>query len=110
MDIFRTLIKSVFGEGDRSSSRPRTDLAYPEQPSNVKGQPAQYCVAGSGFVAVNPRNQPRNSFFNRYRNKTSLQLTIVSAFVKHVSYIKGGMQTKGISKQDPEASIWAQEG
>ena len=27
-----------------------------------------------------------------------------------VSYIKGGMQAKGIWKQDPEANIWAQEG
>ena len=26
-----------------------------------------------------------------------------------VSYIKGGTQAKGISKQDPEANIWAQE-
>ena len=26
-----------------------------------------------------------------------------------VFYIKGGMQAKGISKQDPEANIWAQE-
>ena len=26
-----------------------------------------------------------------------------------VSYIKGGMQAKGIWKQDPEANIWAQE-
>ena len=30
--------------------------------------------------------------------------------VKMVSYIKGGMQAKGIWKQDPEANIWAQEG
>ena len=27
-----------------------------------------------------------------------------------VSYIKGGMQTKGIWKQGPEANIWAQVG
>ena len=27
-----------------------------------------------------------------------------------VSYIKGGMQAKGIWKQDPEENIWAQEG
>ena len=27
-----------------------------------------------------------------------------------ISYIKGGMQAKGIRKQDPEANIWAQEG
>ena len=27
-----------------------------------------------------------------------------------VSYIKGGMHSKGICKQDPEASIWVQEG
>ena len=27
-----------------------------------------------------------------------------------VSYIKGGIQAKGIWKQDPEANIWAQEG
>ena len=27
-----------------------------------------------------------------------------------VSYIKGGMQAKGIWKQDPEANIWTQEG
>ena len=27
-----------------------------------------------------------------------------------VSYIKGGIQAKGIRKQDPEANIWAQEG
>ena len=27
-----------------------------------------------------------------------------------VSYIKGGMQAKGIGKQDTEANIWAQEG
>jgi len=26
-----------------------------------------------------------------------------------VSYINGGMQAKGIWKQDPEANIWAQE-
>ena len=26
-----------------------------------------------------------------------------------VSYIKGGMQAKGIWKQGPEANIWAQE-
>ena len=25
-------------------------------------------------------------------------------------YIKGGMQTKGIWKHNPEANIWAQEG
>ena len=25
-------------------------------------------------------------------------------------YIKGGIQAKGILKQDPEANIWAQEG
>ena len=29
---------------------------------------------------------------------------------KLVSYIKGGIQAKGIWKQDPEANIWAQEG
>ena len=29
---------------------------------------------------------------------------------KIVSYIKGGMQAKGIRKQDPELNIWAQEG
>ena len=27
-----------------------------------------------------------------------------------VSYIKEGMQAKGIWKQDPEANIWSQEG
>ena len=27
-----------------------------------------------------------------------------------VSYIKGGIQAKGIWKQDPEENIWAQEG
>ena len=27
-----------------------------------------------------------------------------------VSYIKGGMQAKGVRKEDPEANIWAQEG
>ena len=27
-----------------------------------------------------------------------------------VSYIKGGMQAKAISKQDPKANIWAQKG
>ena len=27
-----------------------------------------------------------------------------------VSYIKGGMQAKGIWKQDPEANIYAQKG
>ena len=27
-----------------------------------------------------------------------------------VSYIKGGMQAKGVWKQEPEANIWAQEG
>jgi hypothetical protein len=27
-----------------------------------------------------------------------------------VSYIKEGLQAKGIWKQDPEASIWAEEG
>ena len=27
-----------------------------------------------------------------------------------VPYIKGGIQAKGIWKQDPEANIWAQEG
>jgi len=27
-----------------------------------------------------------------------------------VSYIKGGMEAKGISKQNPEANICAQEG
>ena len=27
-----------------------------------------------------------------------------------VSYVKGGMQLKGIWKQDPEENIWAQEG
>ena len=27
-----------------------------------------------------------------------------------VSYIKGGMQAKGIWKQDPDANIWVQEG
>ena len=26
-----------------------------------------------------------------------------------VSYIKGGMQAKGIWKQDPETNLWAQE-
>ena len=26
------------------------------------------------------------------------------------SYIKGGMQAKGILKQDPEVNIWVQEG
>ena len=26
-----------------------------------------------------------------------------------VSYIKGGIQAKGIWKQDPEANIWAKE-
>ena len=26
-----------------------------------------------------------------------------------VSYIKGGIQVKGIWKQDPEANIWSQE-
>ena len=27
-----------------------------------------------------------------------------------ISYIKGGIQAKGIWKQDPKANIWAQEG
>ena len=27
-----------------------------------------------------------------------------------ISYIKEGMQAKGICKQDPEANIWTQEG
>ena len=27
-----------------------------------------------------------------------------------VSYFKGGMQAKGIEKQDPEENIWAQSG
>jgi len=27
-----------------------------------------------------------------------------------VSYVKGGMEVKGILKQDPEANIWTQEG
>ena len=27
-----------------------------------------------------------------------------------ISYIKGGIQAKGILKQDSEANIWAQEG
>ena len=27
-----------------------------------------------------------------------------------VSYFKGGMQARGIWKEDPEAKIWAQEG
>ena len=27
-----------------------------------------------------------------------------------VSYIKAGTQVKSISKQDPEANIWSQEG
>ena len=27
-----------------------------------------------------------------------------------VSYIKGGIQGKGICKQDPEANTWVQEG
>jgi hypothetical protein len=26
-----------------------------------------------------------------------------------VSYVKGGMQAKGIRKQDPDSNIWAQE-
>jgi hypothetical protein len=26
-----------------------------------------------------------------------------------ISYIKGGMQAKGVRKQDPETNIWAQE-
>ena len=28
--------------------------------------------------------------------------------IQMVSYIKGGTQAKGISKQDPKANIWAQ--
>ena len=28
----------------------------------------------------------------------------------YLSYIKGGMQAKGISKQDPQANIWTQRG
>ena len=31
-------------------------------------------------------------------------------FWNMVSYIKGGMQAKGIWKKDPEVNIWAQEG
>ena len=27
-----------------------------------------------------------------------------------ISYIKGGIQAKGICKKDPEANIWAQAG
>ena len=27
-----------------------------------------------------------------------------------LSYIKGGMQAKGICKQDPDVNIWTQEG
>ena len=40
---------------------------------------------------------PRN-YYNKYKKY------IV------VSYIKGGIQAKGIWKQNPEANIWAQEG
>ena len=29
--------------------------------------------------------------------------------VNMVSYIKGGMETKDIQKQDPEANIWTHE-
>ena len=35
--------------------------------------------------------------------------SIFRAIVNMVSYIKGGIQAKGIYKQDPEANIWAQE-
>ena len=35
---------------------------------------------------------------------------IIISFGNMVSYIKGGIQAKGIWKQDPEANIWAQEG
>ena len=35
--------------------------------------------------------------------------TISVFYIMMVSYIKGGMQAKGIWKQDPEANIWVQE-
>ena len=37
-------------------------------------------------------------------------LPVVLNSCKTVSYIKGGIQAKGICKQDPEANIWTQEG
>ena len=37
-------------------------------------------------------------------------LLFTNIVLLHLSYIKGGIQAKGIWKQDHEASIWAQEG
>ena len=41
---------------------------------------------------------------------TTIVLPVVLYGWSMVSYIKGGMQAKGIWKQEPEANIWAQEG
>ena len=35
---------------------------------------------------------------------------LISELIFVLSYIKGGIQAKGISKQDSEANIWAQKG
>ena len=37
-------------------------------------------------------------------------IIIIITIIITVSYIKGGMQAKGIWKQYPEVNIWVQEG
>ena len=48
--------------------------------------------------------------YSRRNRKLKYIKQLISPVVKMVSYIKEGLQAKGIWKQDPEASIWAEEG
>ena len=49
-------------------------------------------------------------FFETYLFYVSVSGNCAIWLWNMVSYIKGGMQAKGIWKQDPEVNIWAQEG
>ena len=52
----------------------------------------------------------RDYSWHNYNQDHYNNLCCCSLLLYMVSYNEGGMQAKGISKQDPEANIWAKEG
>ena len=56
-------------------------------------------------------NPPPNDAMFKYINNLLIQIASCAIWMRSmVSYIKGEIQAKGISKQDPQANISAQEG
>ena len=57
--------------------------------------------------ALDKNNIPHMSVYNGLHYLKTPQLLPKLDFM---TYIKGGIQAKGIWKQDPEANVWAREG